>query len=120
MGRYAIQTIQNMSTLTLPKVANSGDFCVCMYTNRQLSQTDMDTKELLKIQDRIESEQQAKTPDAKYFEVLTRVHPLVAEELGFDAPSEEENRAFGESIGDWPAFPVSEINPNRGVVRVAS
>ena len=80
----------------------------------------MDTKELLKIQDRIESEQQAKTPDAKYFEVLTRVHPLVAEELGFEKPSEEENRAFGESIGDWPAFPVSRTKHNRGIKRAPS
>ncbi|KAF2648119.1 HAD-like protein [Lophiostoma macrostomum CBS 122681] len=68
---------------------------------------DMDRQELLRVQDRIESEQQAKTPDAKYFEVLTRVHPLVAEELKFEKPTAEENEAFGQSIGDWPPFPDS-------------
>jgi len=61
---------------------------------------------LLSLYARLESAQEAATPDLIYRELLTRVHARIANELGVSA-SAEENVAFGASIGAWPAFPDS-------------
>ncbi|KAJ4170865.1 hypothetical protein NW754_007009 [Fusarium falciforme] len=60
---------------------------------------------LLTIHHELESAQQVKTPDMKYSELLTTIHPQIAERLGFPKPSAEQDKAFGNSIGTWPAFP---------------
>ena len=52
-----------------------------------------------------ETVQQYKTPDMKYAELLATIHPKVAERLGFPAPTSEQDQAFGDSVGRWPAFP---------------
>ncbi|KAJ5551720.1 hypothetical protein N7461_006418 [Penicillium sp. DV-2018c] len=53
----------------------------------------------------LESAQQTATPDLPYSALLTKIHPTLAAQLGLDPPTEEESRAFGDSIGTWPAFP---------------
>jgi 2-haloacid dehalogenase len=61
---------------------------------------------LLALYARLESAQEAETPDLIYRELLTRVHARIAAELGVTA-SAADNAAFGASIGAWPAFPDS-------------
>jgi 2-haloalkanoic acid dehalogenase type II len=71
----------------------------------QTSQAEFTRKQLLKIYYELESEQQTLTPDMPYSQLLTTVHPLLAQRLGLPAPSQEESIQFGESVGTWPAFP---------------
>jgi len=52
---------------------------------------------------RHESAQEAETPDMIYSELLGQVHRRLAEEWGI-AASETAHRAFGGSVGSWPAF----------------
>jgi 2-haloacid dehalogenase len=52
---------------------------------------------------RHETAQEAETPAMIYSELLARVHRRLAEEWGITA-GDEEHRAFGASVGDWPAF----------------
>ncbi|KAK6218205.1 Oxysterol binding protein [Pestalotiopsis sp. IQ-011] len=52
-----------------------------------------------------EHAQQAATPDLKYHELLAAIHPQIAAKLGLAAPPAEQSRAFGASVGSWPAFP---------------
>lgn len=52
---------------------------------------------------RHESAQEAETPGMIYPLLLGRVHRRLAEEWGVAAGA-EEHRAFGASVGDWPAF----------------
>jgi 2-haloacid dehalogenase len=51
---------------------------------------------------RHETAQEAETPDMTYSELLAHVHHRLAEEWG--VASEADHRAFGASVGDWPAF----------------
>ncbi|KGO60199.1 Haloacid dehalogenase/epoxide hydrolase [Penicillium expansum] len=62
-------------------------------------------KHLLTVYHELEREQQSKTPDMPYHQLLTTVHPEFAKRLGLEIPSEEESNRFGESVGNWPAFP---------------
>jgi len=55
---------------------------------------------------RLESAQEAATPDMLYPDVLATVHRQLASEWGLQA-SEADHIAFGRSVGDWPAFPDS-------------
>jgi 2-haloacid dehalogenase len=55
---------------------------------------------------RQESAQEAKTPGLIYSELLGRVHRRLAAEWGV-APDAAADRAFGGSVGAWPAFPDS-------------
>ena len=55
---------------------------------------------------RHETAQEAETPGMIYSELLGRVHRRLAEEWGI-AASEADHRAFGGSVGNWPAFPDS-------------
>ncbi|KAF2112722.1 haloacid dehalogenase [Lophiotrema nucula] len=49
---------------------------------------------------------QEQEPGLKYSALLTKAHPEVAKKLGCTHDiSEEESRAFGASVGSWPAFP---------------
>jgi len=54
-----------------------------------------------------EVRQQAATPALPYVALLTAVHRQLAEAWGV-AADEAEDRRFGASIGDWPAFPDTE------------
>lgn len=62
-------------------------------------------KHLLEIFHKLELEQQVKTPDMLYSQLLSTVHPHFAAALGVDQPTIEESNEFGESVGKWPAFP---------------
>jgi len=62
--------------------------------------------EVLEAFARHESSQQAETPDMLYCDLLARVHQRIADEWGI-AADEEDDRRFGLSVGDWPAFPDS-------------
>jgi len=55
---------------------------------------------------RHESAQQGETPGLLYAELIARVHRRLATEWGV-APDAASERAFGASVGDWPAFPDS-------------
>jgi 2-haloalkanoic acid dehalogenase type II len=71
------------------------------------NKTDLDQKHILKVLHAFESAEEAKNPTKKYSETLATVHPQLCKELGLNAPTEEESKAFGGSIGSWPAFPDS-------------
>lgn len=62
---------------------------------------------LLGLYHELEAAQQKKTPDMKYADMLTAIHPQLASRLGLPEPTSEQNKAFGDSIGKWPAFPDS-------------
>jgi 2-haloalkanoic acid dehalogenase type II len=52
---------------------------------------------------RHETAQEALTPRMRYSDLLGLVHRRLAAEWGLP-PSQEADRAFGRSVGDWPAF----------------
>ncbi len=60
-------------------------------------------EEILASFARHETAQEAETPAMIYSELLARVHRRLAEEWGI-AAGEADHRAFGGSVGDWPAF----------------
>jgi 2-haloalkanoic acid dehalogenase type II len=66
---------------------------------------DMDRKHVLQVLHKIESATEKDNPTLKYSEVLTLCHPKLCKALGLEAPSEEESKAFGASVGEWPGFP---------------
>jgi 2-haloalkanoic acid dehalogenase type II len=68
---------------------------------------DTDPKDILRICHSLESSQQDATPDMLYSKVLTTIHPKLVENLGCEPPTAAESKAFGESIGSFPAFPDS-------------
>ena len=55
---------------------------------------------------RIEPEQEHETPDLVYRELLVRVHEKLAKAWGI-ASTPQLDRAFGQSVPDWPVFPDS-------------
>ena len=55
---------------------------------------------------RLESAQEAATPAMIYPDVLAAVHRQLASEWGLEA-RESDHIAFGQSVGNWPAFPDS-------------
>ena len=55
---------------------------------------------------RLETAQEAETAGMIYSELLACVHRRLADEWGI-AATEADHRAFGGSIGQWPAFPDS-------------
>lgn len=60
----------------------------------------------LEIFGTIEARQQSETPGVLYRDLLARVHAELAAQWG--APTDAAmDKAFGGSIGDWPAFPDS-------------
>lgn len=62
-------------------------------------------EQLLTIYHELEREQQRLTPNMPYSQLLTTIHPLLTQHLGLTTPGEEENQRFGDSVGNWPAFP---------------
>jgi 2-haloalkanoic acid dehalogenase type II len=61
---------------------------------------------LLKAFGQRESHHQEASPGLRYPELLARVHQDIARDFDV-APDDEAARAFGHSVGDWPAFPDS-------------
>lgn len=62
-------------------------------------------EKLLDVIHECERTQQAITPDAEYHEILAAIHPQIAAKLGLSKPSPDQSKAFGSSVGSWPAFP---------------
>ncbi|KAJ8112731.1 hypothetical protein OPT61_g4968 [Boeremia exigua] len=67
--------------------------------------TNLDQKHILEIFHEVESQVEKQHPDWKYSQVLTAVHPQLCSRLNLVNSSEEESKAFGASVGSWPAFP---------------
>ena len=67
---------------------------------------EIDTGERIAAFGRHEHEEQARTPDALYPDVLAGVHAAIARDWSLD-PDPDLARAFGASVGAWPAFPDS-------------
>jgi 2-haloacid dehalogenase len=66
----------------------------------------LDRDKVLEDFGRHESAQQSETPTLRYCDLLALVHRRLAGE--WDVPaSEDDHRRFGQSVGDWPAFPDS-------------
>ncbi|KAE8309671.1 HAD-like domain-containing protein [Aspergillus transmontanensis] len=59
----------------------------------------------LKLYQELEKAQQTKTPDMPYSQLLSTIHPQIASRLALNPPTAEESNRFGESVGQWPAFP---------------
>jgi 2-haloalkanoic acid dehalogenase type II len=71
---------------------------------QKAGKTDLDPKHILKIMGALEKRTQSENPTLKYSELLATVYPELCEELGLPAPTEDESKAFGGSIPNWPAF----------------
>ncbi|KAA8641284.1 hypothetical protein EYZ11_002447 [Aspergillus tanneri] len=53
----------------------------------------------------LEHDQQTQTPDLVYSDLLATIYPPLLQKLGLPTPTAEESKSFGESVGNWPAFP---------------
>ncbi|KAF2736250.1 haloacid dehalogenase [Polyplosphaeria fusca] len=71
------------------------------------NKTDLDKRFILRKCSLLQRPVQKQNPNMIYSELLTSIYPQLAEELGCEKPSEEECKAFGDSVGKWPAFPDS-------------
>ncbi|KAE8350503.1 HAD-like domain-containing protein [Aspergillus coremiiformis] len=69
-------------------------------TNIQISR-----QNYLNIYHELEKAQQSQTPDMPYSQLLATIHPQLTSRLGLNPPTMEESDQFGESVGQWPAFP---------------
>lgn len=67
--------------------------------------SNLDKETILRACQEVESAQQKKTPNMIYSEILTTVHPELVRRLGCKPPTPEQSKAFGDSVGEWPAFP---------------
>ncbi|KAI1137637.1 HAD-like protein [Hypoxylon sp. FL0543] len=67
--------------------------------------TDISRLQLLETYHELEVRQQKETPDLPYSQLLALVHQRIAAKLGLAPPTADESRAFGNSVGSWPAFP---------------
>jgi 2-haloalkanoic acid dehalogenase type II len=61
--------------------------------------------ELLHVYHHFEALEQTANPSMAYSEILATSHPKIASKLGLPAPTAEEDSAFSNSVGIWPAFP---------------
>ena len=59
--------------------------------------------QLLEVFGALESEWEARHPQMPYPALLANVHNALAERFGVK-PDEASSRAFGASVGEWPAF----------------
>jgi 2-haloalkanoic acid dehalogenase type II len=76
-------------------------------TLKKNGKADLDSKYILSKYHEVEASTQESSPSTKYSELLTANHPKLCEKLGFEPPTPEESKAFGDSVGSWPAFPDS-------------
>ncbi|KAL8765960.1 MAG: hypothetical protein Q9209_007107 [Squamulea sp. 1 TL-2023] len=53
----------------------------------------------------LEKEYQSLHPSLSYSRLLTKIHPALASKLNLGAPAKQTSIAFGNSVGEWPAFP---------------
>lgn len=64
------------------------------------------TNELLETYGEVEHQTEVEFPALPYSQLLEKVHAGLSRRLGC-ADNAEEAAKFGESVGDWPAFPDS-------------
>jgi 2-haloalkanoic acid dehalogenase type II len=69
--------------------------------------TDVDKKQAMDTCSKLQRPIQNETPGILYSELLTQIHPELVQSLGCAPPTEDESKAFGGSVGQWPAFPDS-------------
>jgi len=74
---------------------------------KKANKSDLDGNYILKVYHEVEAQQQRENKDRIYSDLLTANHPMLCEKLGLGKPTEEESKAFGASVGNWPAFPDS-------------
>lgn len=67
-------------------------------------QTGAAAAELLDAYGPVEHQVEQDFPQLRYSELLAKVHERLSRRFGVE-PDAEEARAFGQSVGDWPAFP---------------
>ncbi|KAL6238315.1 hypothetical protein BDW75DRAFT_201987 [Aspergillus navahoensis] len=67
--------------------------------------TNLTRSQILHAYHALEKDQQTKTPSMLYSDVLATIHAPLCSKLNLPPPTEQESKAFGESIGSWPAFP---------------
>ena len=67
---------------------------------------DADDDRILDAFSRAEGPEQEATPGLRYPDLLARVHATMSREFGLE-PDPGAGRAFGASVGAWPAFPDS-------------
>ena len=70
------------------------------------SQAGVSQDEMLEAYGDLEHEVEEERPGARYSDLLAIVHARLAERFGVPA-DEDAAHAFGQSVGDWPAFPDS-------------
>ena len=63
-------------------------------------------EQLLEAYGPIEHDLEETHPGMRYSELLGKIHERLCDDFGVDR-DEREAAAFGESVGDWPAFPDS-------------
>lgn len=68
---------------------------------------EVDRKHILATCHALEAPEQDANPDMIYSELLATIHPKLCAKLGLSEPTQEESKAFGDSVGQWPAFPDS-------------
>lgn len=68
-------------------------------------QKNLERAQALNLYHELEIEQQVKFPDMPYSQVLTAIYPRFAANLGLEPPTAEASETFGQSVGQWPAFP---------------
>jgi 2-haloalkanoic acid dehalogenase type II len=69
------------------------------------STTTVTREALLQVYHRLEALEQTTHPSMPYSELLATIHPKIAKIFELPAPTADENEAFGDSVGTWPAFP---------------
>ncbi|KAK5046848.1 hypothetical protein LTR84_007202 [Exophiala bonariae] len=80
----------------------------------QLDESNKPTRtKILDVYHVLEKEQQTKTPDMPYSQLLATVYPRLAEKFGLPKASTEAAETFGNSVGKWPAFPDTVDALNR-------
>ena len=65
----------------------------------------LEREQALELYHELEKEQQVKFPDMPYSQVLAAIYPQFATTLGLEQPTAEDSERFGQSVGQWPAFP---------------
>jgi 2-haloalkanoic acid dehalogenase type II len=60
--------------------------------------------EILSVYEELEREEQKKSPDLPYSQLLAKIHSPLVRRLGLPMPTSDDDVAFGASVGSWPAF----------------
>ncbi|KAJ1710307.1 haloalkanoic acid dehalogenase [Aspergillus flavus] len=81
-----------------------GGILAALQTSLHGNDTQLSRGHILHVFHELERDQQARTPEMQYSDLLSTIHPTLLQQLGLPTPTAEESKAFGESVGHWPAF----------------